>query len=189
MQHMYRTNVLAMEQYAMCSLSPPLHMSANKRYLYRTRRPKYDTALISSSLVNTHYCESEAISGRAQGRGYAELDSVLWSELLIASPKSEAISDCARLDAKLLNRTYLRVCLCVCKITRVIYPARTKCDLVCPPSSVYRHIRSHSLPRSLLWRTVVIGLKSIKGENDHISKCWTLMSKGRSRFAGVYCTG
>uniref|UniRef100_M4BWL4 Uncharacterized protein n=1 Tax=Hyaloperonospora arabidopsidis (strain Emoy2) TaxID=559515 RepID=M4BWL4_HYAAE len=31
-------------------------------------------------------------------------------------------------------------------------------------------------------------LKSIKGEYDHISKCWTLMSKGRSRCPSIlYC--
>ena len=46
---------------------------------------------------------------------------------------------------------------------------------------VYRHNRSHSLARSLLWRTHVIGLKLIKGKYDHISKCWTLISTGRSR--------
>uniref|UniRef100_M4BY07 Uncharacterized protein n=1 Tax=Hyaloperonospora arabidopsidis (strain Emoy2) TaxID=559515 RepID=M4BY07_HYAAE len=35
---------------------------------------------------------------------------------------------------------------------------------------------------------LVIGLKSIKGEYDHISKCWTLISRGRSRCPSIlYC--
>ena len=47
------------------------------------------------------------------------------------------------------------------------------------------YIQSHALARSLLWRTHVIGLKSIKGEYDHISKCWTLISKGWSHCLSI----
>ena len=61
-----------------------------------------------------------------------------------------------------------------------MYLTRSKCDLACPPHR-YRYIRSHSYTRSLLWRMLVIGLKLIKGEFDHISKCWTLISTSRSR--------
>ena len=39
--------------------------------------------------------------------------------------------------------------------------------------------------RSLLWSTLVIGLKSIKGEHGHISKCWKLISKGLSRCLSI----
>ena len=45
----------------------------------------------------------------------------------------------------------------------------------------YKYIRSPSLARSLLWCTLVIGFKSKEGEYDHVSKCWTIITKGRSR--------
>ena len=41
------------------------------------------------------------------------------------------------------------------------------------------------MARSILWCTHLIGLESIKGEYDHISKCWTLISTGRSRCPSI----
>ena len=47
-------------------------------------------------------------------REYKETNSVIWSRLLITSRKGEVISDCARANAELLDRTYLFVCTSVC---------------------------------------------------------------------------
>ena len=41
------------------------------------------------------------------------------------------------------------------------------------------------MARSILLCTDMIGLKSIKRKYDHISKCWTLISKGRSRCLSI----
>ena len=44
------------------------------------------------------------------------------------------------------------------------------------------------MARSILWCMHLIGLKSIKGKYDHISKCWTLISNGRSCCPSIlYC--
>ena len=64
----------------------------------------------------------------------------------------------ARLNAELLNCTNLRVYMCLL-ITWLGVLSRIKCNLACPTSKVYRHMRSSSLARSLLWRTLVIGLQ------------------------------
>ena len=63
--------------------------------------------------------------------------------LFIASPKGEAISDCAQGECRAFSIVLicLSVCLSVCKLRDQVYLTRTKCDLVCPPSQVYRHIQ------------------------------------------------
>uniref|UniRef100_M4C0E5 RxLR effector candidate protein n=1 Tax=Hyaloperonospora arabidopsidis (strain Emoy2) TaxID=559515 RepID=M4C0E5_HYAAE len=65
-----------------------------------------------------------------------------------------------KVEYRTLNRTYLCVCLSVKNAAR--------CTL-----------RTNHCLATPLWRTLVIGLKSIEGKYDHISKCWLLISKGK----------
>ena len=61
-----------------CSLSPPWHVSANKRYVYLTRRAKCDVAFIPSSLLMGILWD-----WRVKLLEYTELDSLLRTELCI----------------------------------------------------------------------------------------------------------
>ena len=91
-----------------------------------------------------------------------------------------------RFNVELLNRKFF-VCVSVCVCNNAVRCTLPVLNAINPVtiSWVYRYIQNLFLARSLLWRTLVIDLNSIKGENDHISKCWTLISKVRSRCPSI----
>ena len=142
--------VLYTSYYVRYSLSPPLYISANKRYVYLARHTECDVAYVPSSSVIRHYCEPKGwrykwrsaryvnISNLVQFYGMDYLLQALSASSRAVSPilywlwawRVKLLGTVRKMNTELSKPTFcLRVCVSVNKA--MYFTHRTKCDIAC----------------------------------------------------------